>query len=356
MIGFMLGRRRGWMHDGTDGRSRTRLITEWLARTFAFFLGFFLLLTLGFGVISFHTNLWWFDLTLLPSDTLRVLAVLLLSLGLLSVAWTLPRARWHRAAAACVLFLFLFFAGRNVVTYYVLLRRHLVYSAPLIPFSLLVFAGLLFLTWTLLRAPQSPAAGAAPEPSSRMPLVFFLAVHLALGILFPIAQIFCFGRTDYRRAADAIVVFGARTYADGTPSTVLANRVLTGCELYHKGYARLLLFSGGPGDGAVHETEAMRALALRTGVRPQDMILDREGLNTQATVANTRSLFAQRGLQRILVVSDFTHLPRIKLTYQLAGQQVFTVPVRELPRPSQLLFQLGRETAAFWTYYFRMGV
>lgn len=339
----------------STGPLRRRQIAEWLARTLAFFLGFFLLLTLGFGVISFHTNLWWFDLTLLPSDALRALAVLLLSLGLLAVAWSPPRARWQRAAAASVLFLFLFFAARNVVTYYVLLHRHLVYSAPLIPFSLLVFAGLLFLTWTLLRAPlASPAAG--PESSVRMPLGFFLAVNLALGILFPIAQIFCFGRTDYRRAADAIVVLGARTYADGTPSTILANRVLTGCELYHKGYARLLIFSGGPGDGAVHETEAMRALALRTGVRPEDVILDREGLNTQATVVNTTALFARRGLQRILVVSDFTHLPRIKLTYQLAGQQVFTVPVREPPRPSQLLFQLGRETAAFWTYYFRLGV
>ena len=352
MIGLMLG----LMPGRTRGPSRRRLIAEWLARSSAFFLGSFLLLTLGFGVISFHTNLWWFDLTLLPSDTLRVLAVLLLSLGLLSVAWSPPRARWHRAAAASVLSLFLFFAGRNVVTYYVLLHRHLVYSAPPVPFSLLVFAGLLFLTWALLRAPQRPDADAAPAPPSRMPLSFFLAVNLALGILFPIAQIFCFGRTDYRRAADAIVVFGARTYADGTPSTVLANRVLTGCELYHQGYARLLLFSGGPGDGTVHETEAMRALALRSGVRPKDVILDREGLNTQATVANTRALFAQRGLQRILVVSDLTHLPRIKLTYQLAGQQVFTVPVRELPRPSQLLFQLGRETAAFWAYYFRMGV
>lgn len=353
MIGRMLGR----MIGRSIGVLRRRQIAEWLARTFAFFLGFFLLLTLGFGVISFHTNLWWFDLTLLPSDALRVLAVLLLSLGLLSVAWSPPRTRWQRAAAASVLFLFLFFAGRNVVTYYVLLRRRLVYSAPLIPFSLLVFSGLLFLTWTLLRAPpQRPEAPAAPESSFRMPLGFFLAVNLALGILFPIAQIFCFGRTDYRRAADAIVVFGARTYADGTPSTVLGNRVLTGCELYRKGYARLLVFSGGPGDGAVHETEAMRALALRTGVRPEDVILDREGLNTQATVANTTALFARRGLQRILVVSDFTHLPRIKLTYQLAGQQVFTVPVREPPRPSQLLFQLGRETAAFWTYYFRLGV
>jgi uncharacterized SAM-binding protein YcdF (DUF218 family) len=325
------------------------MITLWIARTFASFLGLFLLLTLGFGVISFHTNVWWFDLTLLPSDALRVLCVLLFSLALLSFAISPPTVRWRQLGTAGVLLLFLFFAGRNVVTYYFLLHRGLVHAAPLVPFSLLVLAGLLFLLWAVHRSPQ------VPREAWRVPLWFFALGSVLLGVLFPITQIFCFGRTDYRRPADAVVVFGARTYADGRLSTILSNRVATACELYHQGFARTLIFSGGPGDGAVHETEAMRDFALRSGVRPGDVLLDRGGINTQATVANTTALFTRLGLRRILVVSDFTHLPRIKLTYQLAGQQVFTVPSRELPRLSQLLFQLGRETAAFWAYYFRMG-
>lgn len=325
------------------------MISLRLARALAFFLGFFLLLTLGFGVISFHTNLWWFDLTLLPSDLLRVLCVLLLSLGLLGFAASPQMARWRRLATDAVLVMFLFFTARNVVTYYFLLQKRLVHAAPLVPFSLLVLFGLLYLLWAVRRSNEVPPAATA------LPIWLFALVNLALGILFPIAQIFCFGRTDYRRPADAIVVFGARTYADGTLSSVLHNRVATALDLYKQGYARTLIFSGGPGDGQVHETEAMRTFALRSGVRHEDVILDPGGVNTQATVANTMAMFDRSGLRRILVVSDFTHLPRIKLTYQLAGQQVFTVPSRELPRPSQLLFQLGRETAAFWAYYFRMG-
>ena len=320
-----------------------------IARALAFFLGFFLLLTLGFGVISFHTNLWWFDLTLLPSDVLRVLCVLALSLGLLGFAASPQMARWRRITTSAVLLLFLFFTGRNVVTYYFLLQRRLVHTAPLVPFSLLVLVGLLYFVWAVRRSQDVPPAATA------LPLWLFLLVNLTVGVLFPIAQIFCFGRTDYRRPADAIVVFGARTYADGTLSSVLENRVATALELYKQGYGRTLIFSGGPGDGPVHETEAMRRFALRSGVRNDDVILDAGGINTQATVANTLALFERKGLRRILVVSDFTHLPRIKLTYQLAGQLVFTVPARELPRLSQLLFQLGRETAAFWAYYFRMG-
>lgn len=320
-----------------------------IARALAFFLGFFLLLTLGFGVISFHTNLWWFDLTLLPSDVLRVVCVLLLSLGLLGFAASPQMGKGRRIATSGVLLLFLLFTGRNVVTYYFLLQRRLVHAAPPIPFSLLVLIGLLYLLWAVRRSQEVPRAATA------IPLWLFVLTNLALGILFPIAQVFCFGRTDYRRAADVIVVFGARTYADGTMSSILTNRVATALDLYKQGYARTLVFSGGPGDGPVHETEAMRAFALRSGVRGEDVILDPGGVNTQATVANTLTMFERLGLRRILVVSDFTHLPRIKLSYQLAGQQVFTVPSRELPRLSQLLFQLGRETAAFWAYYFRMG-
>lgn len=323
------------------------MIAIWLARSFACFLGSFLLLTLGFGVISFHSNLWWFDLTLLPAAPLRVLSVLLLSLALLGLAAAPEMARWRRSATLVVLLLFLLFAARNVVTYYWLLYQRQVYTAPILPFSLLVFGGLLFLLWAVRRA--------AVLPHVRMPLWFFVLVNLGLALLFPASQIFCFGRTDYRRPADAVVVFGARTYADGSLSPILANRVATACELYQKDYARILIFSGGPGDGAIHETEAMRTYALRSGVRAQDIVLDHDGINTQATVRNTMALFEQRHLTRILVVSDFTHLPRIKLTYQLAGQQVFTVPSRELPHFAQLLFQLGRETAAFWAYYFRMG-
>ena len=36
------------------------------------------------------------------------------------------------------------------------------------------------------------------------------AVVLGCTLCFPLAQMFCFGKTDYRRPADAVVVLGAR--------------------------------------------------------------------------------------------------------------------------------------------------
>jgi vancomycin permeability regulator SanA len=166
---------------------------------------------------------------------------------------------------------------------------------------------------------------------------------------------FCFGKTDYRRSAEAVVVFGARAYADGTCSDALADRVRTGCRLYLDGVVRKVIFSGGPGDGAVHECEAMRRLAIGMGVPDKDIILDHEGLNTRATVRNTCGLPAAQPTGRLLAVSHFYHLPRIKLQYRRAGREVFTIPAEEEYTLTKMPYLMFREIAAFWFYFLFPG-
>jgi uncharacterized SAM-binding protein YcdF (DUF218 family) len=202
--------------------------------------------------------------------------------------------------------------------------------------------------WTVLLRPQREM----PWSSSREALAVGV-IALACATLFPLAEMFCFGETDYRRPADAAVVLGARVYADGHPSDALADRVRTGCQLYRDGLARKLIFSGGPGDGAVHETEAMKRMALKLGVKPEDILVDEHGLNTRATARNTEAMFEQMHAERILVVSHFYHLPRIKMAYHRRGREVFTVPAKESYVLRQLPYNMAREVAAFWSYYLR---
>jgi len=75
---------------------------------------------------------------------------------------------------------------------------------------------------------------------------------------------------------------------------------------------------------------------------------DDAGVNTESTVRNTVGM--TRG--RILAVSHFYHLPRIKMTFQRYGSDVFTVPSGTTDY-AIMPFQLAREDAAFWTYYLR---
>jgi uncharacterized SAM-binding protein YcdF (DUF218 family) len=65
--------------------------------------------------------------------------------------------------------------------------------------------------------------------------------------------------------------------------------------------------------------KAMRRMALSLGVKDEDILLDSDGLNTQRTVAHTALMFSQMRVSRVLAVSHFYHLPRIKMAYQRQG-------------------------------------
>ena len=165
---------------------------------------------------------------------------------------------------------------------------------------------------------------------------------------FPVAQILSFGGTDYRRDADAIVVFGAKAYADGRASLTLADRVRTACALWRDGRAPVLFLSGGPGEGDVHETEAMRRVALAEGVPDQAIVLDRSGVSTRATVDDAALWLRRGGLSRVLAVSHGYHLPRVKLLFERAGIAAFTVPARESRAVAKTPWFVAREVAAWW--------
>jgi len=171
----------------------------------------------------------------------------------------------------------------------------------------------------------------------------------------PVVQMACFGKTDYRRPADAIVVFGARVYADGHLSQALADRMNTACRLYHQGLADRLIVSGGPGDGEIYEADAMRRHAIERGVPGRDILVDRRGVNTEATARNTGAMLDSSGAPRVLAVSHFYHLPRIKLAYQRAGVEAFTVPAHEPRLLRALPRYMLREVAAWWAYYLRVA-
>ncbi len=317
-----------------------------MPRGLALFLGGFALLNVlgGFRSAGFDANLWWIDLHWLPAalatPLLLVSAICLITFGIRP-----PRSAWGKGLTIACVFALGAAALVNTAQFYLLLLRKTIVAGIPIPLSLFVGIGFGILFAAMLRKP-SPTGGAHA-------LIPILAVCFACLVAFPVAQMFCFGKTDYRRPADVAVVLGARVYADGRPSDALADRVRTGCGLYRDGLVRKLVFSGGPGDGAIHETEAMRRMAIQFGVKAEDILLDAAGLNTKATVRNTEAIFANLHASRVLVVSHFYHLPRIKMAYQRGGREVYTVPARESRLLGQLPYNMLREVAALWVYYLR---
>ena len=88
------------------------------------------------------------------------------------------------------------------------------------------------------------------------------------------------GRWPQIREADAILVLGAAQY-NGRPSPVLKARLDHALDLYERGYARHLIFTGGIGHGdTLSEGEVSRRYALDHGVADSVVLVERQGVTS----------------------------------------------------------------------------
>jgi vancomycin permeability regulator SanA len=328
-----------------------------LPRGLALFLGGFALLNIfgNFRAPGFDANLWWIDLRAVPT-WLTNLLLILSAFCLISFAFRPQQSASRRLLTIACIGVLGLVAALNAIEFYVSWIRGSIHAGIPLPFSFLVCAALAKILLSRTAAVSETSRRSVDLQYTRgspRKLLRVLAICAACAALFPIAQMLFFGKTDYRRPADIAVVLGARVYADGRPSDALADRVRTACNLYRNGTVKKLLFSGGPGDGSIHETEGMKRMAVQLGVKSEDILLDVRGVNTQATVKNTEAIFQQIHASRILVVSHFYHLPRIKLAYHREGWEVYTVPAKESYLLRQMPYNMAREVAALWVYYFR---
>ncbi len=313
-----------------------------LVRMFAVLLGVALLLNAvgGLVVSGFDASVWLVDLRALPTGVGVALCVAW-GVCFLVLAWRGAEvsrvARWGVLGFGLV-------AIVNAVNYYRLVAEGVITTDVPVPMSLLLAAAAGFVLLGATRWTQ-------PHPTRRQWALACMAAPAMVGA-FLLAQILAFGATDYRRRADAIVVFGARVYADGRPSLAAADRVATGVELYHAGLAPVLLISGGPGDGETTEAEGMKRLAISLGVPAGAILIDDAGLNTASTVRNAGTLLPR---SRVLAVSHGYHLARVKLMCERAGLRAYTVPAAESRMLSRKPMFVAREVVALARYYFRVG-
>ncbi len=326
------------------------------ARGCALFFGAFTLVSLvgaarAGGAGGFDPTVWWVALPDVGSDAD---AVALTAAGVALVAYAVaPQMRtWRRWTTVIVCLALAAATVRNGVDFYAAWRAGQIEPAVPLPLSLVFCAVMMFV---------AGAAGWAPAPQRRRWSTAAVVGASAVACLaaFPLAQVLFFGGTDYRREASVAVVFGAQVYEDGRPSTSLSDRMNTAVGLYQSGLVKKLLVSGGVGKSGLNEAHVMRDLAVAAGVPAADVMVDGEGVSTEATVRNTAALVGattvNAGGERpaLLAVSQFYHLPRIKLAYARAGFDALTVPARGSRPIGRTPTLVAREIPAFWGYYLR---
>jgi uncharacterized SAM-binding protein YcdF (DUF218 family) len=132
---------------------------------------------------------------------------------------------------------------------------------------------------------------------------------------------------DEARRADAIAVFGAAEYA-GRPSPVLHARLDHAVELYQEEIAPLVITLGGGSDKDAGLTEGGvgRDYLLANGVPYDRIVAETESVDTQQQVERLAEIARERHLNSIVVVSDGTHLFRIRKLCENAGLTVYTSP------------------------------
>lgn len=108
-------------------------------------------------------------------------------------------------------------------------------------------------------------------------------------------------------AAEVAIVFGAGLRRDGRPTAVLHDRVMAAVQLFLGGKAELLLMSGTQSGTSYDEPEAMRQLAIESGVPAAAIQVDGGGTRTFTTCQRAMQQF---GIERALLVSQRYHLPR----------------------------------------------
>jgi uncharacterized SAM-binding protein YcdF (DUF218 family) len=74
------------------------------------------------------------------------------------------------------------------------------------------------------------------------------------------------------------------------------------------------------------EALAMRRMLLRLGVRAADLLVEDRSLDTYDNAANSRALLTKRGIRRVLLVTDATHLRRATSLFRRQGLSVVPAP------------------------------
>lgn len=138
--------------------------------------------------------------------------------------------------------------------------------------------------------------------------LFVLVVVWLLGVT---GWIMWIGERDQAAEADAIIVLGAAAY-DAKPSPVFQERIRHGLDLYEAGYAPLLIFTGGYGGSGARfsESQVARRYALKQGVPAKAILIETQSRNTVQNLVEAKRLMDQRGLHRVIIVSDPLHMAR----------------------------------------------
>jgi uncharacterized SAM-binding protein YcdF (DUF218 family) len=180
-------------------------------------------------------------------------------------------------------------------------------------------------------SPASEKAGARRPILRWILIAVALLIVAALGwIRWVYGQVLWYANQDQAAPSDAIAVFGAAEY-DGKPSPVFRARLDHAESLYSRGIAPLIVTLGGDGGDQYSEGRVGQQYLVGAGVPESDIIAETESTSTTQSVRRLAVIARANDMERIVVVSDATHLFRIHQICAANGLNVLTSPRPRVP-------------------------
>lgn len=154
------------------------------------------------------------------------------------------------------------------------------------------------------------------------------------------------GKRDRVQKADAILIFGAYVNKHNQASPMLRARTYRAFELWQRGWAPVIVCTGGLGDFAPAEAAVEAALLRKWGVPEKAILREETSTSTRENASNAAALLP-RGA-KVIAVSQPFHLWRCRRDCAKFGLIAFTSPETQgwnaLPFERQAFFAL-REAA-----------
>ncbi|MFC5742488.1 YdcF family protein [Dyella tabacisoli] len=122
--------------------------------------------------------------------------------------------------------------------------------------------------------------------------------------------------------AELALVLGNTVDRVNRPLPRLEARLQAAQALYQRGGCGTVMVSGGvdSSDGR-DEAIGMRDWLVAHGVPAQHIVVDSSGDNTRASALHAQAWLAAHGQHRVVVVSQYFHLPRARLALRQAGAE-----------------------------------
>ncbi|MCM1567140.1 MAG: YdcF family protein [Dehalobacter sp.] len=151
------------------------------------------------------------------------------------------------------------------------------------------------------------------------------------------------GDMDHVPEVDAILVLGAYVFPDGTASSMLADRLTVGYELYQQGKAPKILVSGDHGRTDYDEVNAMKRFLLEKGVKGQNVFMDHAGFSTYESLYRARDIFLAK---KVIIVTQEYHLKRAVFVARSLGLEAYGVASDRHDYGQAMAYYQIREIAA----------